>query len=341
MSKITIQEFSELVKENLSKLLSESHPNLTLNIKQVPHPGGIRLTGLTIKKPGSFIAPILYLDDPYKDYCAGADINNILYGLVQTYEECTRKTPKLDYNKLTDWNYCKPHIVGRFVNISRQLGDRYLTTRPVTEIPGTNIGIIYDSDFTNTKQSYSIPVNFSTLETWNITIQELEKTARENLPVLRPVTIDSMNSSIKDILARLTIGQAFTGIEFENTDAMPFPDIQSLTPIPLYLVTNAQNRYGFICITYPGVYEEVCRKLQEDCYILPNSVHECICVPKSCLSPEELLAMVAEINRLKITKGDFLCDDIFEIRDGNLVSAFTPEKRNQILLNNSETLPFC
>lgn len=321
MSKITIQEFSELVKESVSRLLSGSHPNLTLNIKQVPHPGGIRLTGLTIKKPDSSIAPILYLDDPYKDFCAGADINSILYGLVQTYEECTRKTPKLDYNNLTDWNYCKPHIVGRFVNISRQLGDRYLTTRPVTEIPGTNIGIIYDSDFTNTKQTYCVPVNFSMLEKWNISIQELEKTARKNLPVLRPITIDSLNSLLEDILAPLTVGQALTG--------MPFPDIQSLPQIPLYRVTNAQNRYGAICITYPGVYEEICRRLQEDCYILPNSVHECICIPTSCLPPEELLTLVVEINQLKITKGDFLCDDVFEMRNGKLVSALTPGKQNR------------
>lgn len=335
MNEISIQTFADTVKQKLLQQLSASYPNLNIHLHQVPKPGGILLTGLSIQAPGSSVATILYLDDHYYHYREGTSMDDILCELAQAYEMCSHEVPNIDCKSLTDWNYSKSQIVGRFINISNQPGDRYLTTRPVTEIPGTSIGIVYDIDLSQTSENLlSAPVSFSMLESWNISIQELEKAAQNNLPVIRPVTICSINSLLEDSLPDLMSDQSA-----ESTEMMQLPDTHDLPQIPLYLVTNTQNCYGAICITYPGVYEEICKKAHEDCYILPSSIHECICVPKSYEAPEELLSLVTEVNHSVVSKEDFLCNDVFEMQNGKLVSALTPPRQKQAVPTGIAWLP--
>ena len=70
------------------------------------------------------------------------------------------------------------------------------------------------------------------------------------------------------------------------------------------------------------MHDEIYKKLG-DFYILPSSVHEVICVPKVDADKEYLLKMVKEVNsEYFMTDMDILTDDVFEIRDGKICSAF-------------------
>lgn len=53
------------------------------------------------------------------------------------------------------------------------------------------------------------------------------------------------------------------------------------TGIPLYVLTNQEKYLGASTLLYPGVLEEIFRKLSRDFYVLPSSIHECIIVPVS------------------------------------------------------------
>lgn len=88
------------------------------------------------------------------------------------------------------------------------------------------------------------------------------------------------------------------------------------------IVTNESLYYGAIAILYDGVIERVKNQIG-DFYIIPASVHEVICVPKIGFDKKDLLYSVYEINRgPHITRYDILADDIFEIVDGKLQTAF-------------------
>ncbi|MDO4323367.1 MAG: DUF5688 family protein [Lachnospiraceae bacterium] len=333
MNEISIQTFADTVKQKLLQHLSASYPNLNIHLHQVPKPGGILLTGLSIQAPGSSVAPVFYLDDHYYHYREGTSMDDILCELVQAYEICNHEVPEIDCKSLTDWNYSKPHIVGRFINISGQPGDRYFTTRPVTEMIGTDIGIVYDIDlFSFTGKAFVMPVDFTLMDTWKITVQDLEETARENLPKLRPVFYDTIINMLKDTTDYRRNEQGIMDTSIKEMAASI--DIQTFPELPVYVVTNTQRCNGAISITYPGVYEEIRQIFKEDFYILPSSVHECMCVPKSCSSPEELLSVVTEINHTTISKTSFLCDDVFEMKNGQLAPALSPDERNQALLHN-------
>lgn len=333
MNEISIQAFAEIMKQKLLQQLSANDPNVSIHLHQVPKPGGILLTGLSIRTSDSFIAPIIYLDDHYCNYRSGTNMDDILCELAQAYETCSREVPNIDCKSLTDWNYSKSQIVGRFINIGNQPGDRYLTTRPVTEISGTDIGIVYDIDLLAlTDKTLVMPIDFTLLDIWKITVQDLEETARENLPKLRPVFYDTIINMLKDTTDYRRNEQGIMDTSLKEMAASI--DIQAFPELPVYVVTNTQRCNGAISITYPGVYEEIRQIFKEDFYILPSSVHECMCVPKSCSSPEELLSVVTEINHTTISKTSFLCDDVFEMKNGQLAPALSPDERNQALLHN-------
>jgi len=102
-----------------------------------------------------------------------------------------------------------------------------------------------------------------------------------------------------------------------------FQDIIGINDdMPNIIVTNKSLYYGSIALLYDGVCEHI-RELIGDFYILPSSVHESICVPKNAGDKKELLHIVREINRSSfILKNDILADDVFEVVDGKICSAF-------------------
>ena len=58
-----------------------------------------------------------------------------------------------------------------------------------------------------------------------------------------------------------------------------------------------------------------------DLYVLPSSIYEVLCVPKSdAYTPNELLGMIREINENMVLTGDRLSDSLFTLENGNLVS---------------------
>ena len=100
------------------------------------------------------------------------------------------------------------------------------------------------------------------------------------------------------------------------TNAIIEDDIRNI------IISNEKLYYGSIFILNKEIQEMLYRKLG-DFYILPSSVHEVICIPKVDADKEYLLKMVKEVNsEYFMTDVDILTDDVFEIRDGKICSAF-------------------
>ena len=66
---------------------------------------------------------------------------------------------------------------------------------------------------------------------------------------------------------------------------------------------------------YPGVLEEVHRKMEGDYYILPSSVHEVLVLSKeSGFTPVELRKMVMEVNREQVIPEERLGNEVYEFQ---------------------------
>lgn len=93
----------------------------------------------------------------------------------------------------------------------------------------------------------------------------------------------------------------------------PIEDILSQpSPTPVYVVTNQTKLHGACCLFYPGVLEELARRLESDLCILPSSIHEVLVTAwDETQSKEQMDEMVREINRSSVPERDWLSDHAY------------------------------
>ena len=77
------------------------------------------------------------------------------------------------------------------------------------------------------------------------------------------------------------------------------------------IISNSSNAYGAAAIMDKEVMKKIADVFGEDLYIIPSSVHDCILMPKSESTLEELQEMVYEVNRETVSREDRLSDDIY------------------------------
>lgn len=201
-----------------------------------------------------------------------------------------------DLQPFLEWNAAKDYVTSRFINRERNAG--YIANRPDIALKESPISIIFDVDLSEiTKQNMSIPVTFSLIDNWGITIPDLEKTARENNPRLCPASIQS-------------IGQMLLQ-EFPDAGGLEVPNL-------LYVITNENLTHGAITVTYPGV-EEYLKQLMGNFYLIPSSVHEMLAVSRNAVSPHFLAEMIQEINEVHVAAGDVLDNVPYILENGRLI----------------------
>ena len=98
----------------------------------------------------------------------------------------------------------------------------------------------------------------------------------------------------------------------------------------MYVVTNKSGINGASSMLYEDKLFELATKLDSDLYIMPSSIHETICVSTSMGNPEELAAMVAEVNMTNVELNERLSNQVY-FYDKDLrkltMATDTPNKR--------------
>ncbi len=131
---------------------------------------------------------------------------------------------------------------------------------------------------------------------WNYNLEDLERAAAYNTPRRLPVTFQPMEELIRELLGEETV---------QREDAeKPW--------LPMYILTNQEKLFGASVMLYPQVLWAVSQSLQDDLYVLPSSIHECIIVPFSVkCSQKELQEIVTDINKTQVPEEEILSDRVF------------------------------
>lgn len=137
------------------------------------------------------------------------------------------------------------------------------------------------------------------MEAWGYTLEELERAAALNTPRLFPVSFQPIEELMRELI----------GEDLWDTE-----QVDSVL-IPMHVLTNQSKLFGAASILYPKVLWAVSHTLQDDLYILPSSIHECIIVPMSIkYSRNELQKIVREINETQVPKAEILSNHVFIYR---------------------------
>lgn len=257
-------------------------------IHSVAKNNSVLLDGLSILEQGDNVSPAIYLNGYYREYLEGVPKWEIIDEILELYQ-MTKTIRQMDTSFYTDADQVKDKIVFRLVN--KEKNQKLLKEVPYRSF--LDLAIVYYYIFHHEKiGSAAIMVKNEHMEMWGMNETALYELASRNTRRLLCWQFDSMEKMIQGLIKE--------------------PCVFCPTEVPLYVLTNEARSYGAVWMTSGEVLEQIGKKLENDFYILPSSVHECMIVPGNVKVQEHVLKeMVEEINQTHVEPEEVLADTIY------------------------------
>lgn len=97
------------------------YPDNQVTINEVTKNNGVSYTGVVIKASDVNIAPTIYLDQMYEEYCDGATLGELVNKIIRVYEE-NRVHQDFDISSITDFNKVNDRVCMKLINAERNAG---------------------------------------------------------------------------------------------------------------------------------------------------------------------------------------------------------------------------
>ena len=235
--------------------------------KEVTKNNNIIVTGVQIKN-GS-VGTIVYIDKDYED---GVSIDEAAQGALKAYNDNIGNGEYFSgiVDTLRDFETARGLIRPRLIS----------GINDVSGIPHKGFLDMYIIYVAQIADSASVKVTDPMLESWGITLDELDAAARENI---KPVA--------------LPMGEMLAELGF------PLPEGEEVAP--MVVITNEEKFFGASSI----LSSEITDKFDRDMYIIPSSVHEFIAVPADDDIGLMLGGMIREINATTVQPSEVLGND--------------------------------
>lgn len=245
------KEFTEYMADLLHKRLG---PGYEIKVTQVTKNNDVHLTGVVMMRPCDRISPTIYLEEPYRQYCMGIDIQEIAGRIIDLYREHRREfSPAVNFFR--EFEKVSDRIMHKVIHYEK---NRKLL-EDVPHIRWCNLAVVFyyaieDRAFGKA----SILIRNEHIRMWDRTAQELYRIAQDN-----------MRRSMPELLVPMT----------ELIEQMTGAKPPCAEEINLYVLTNCEKMYGASAMLYSDKIRELADRLHSDLLILPSSVHEVLLLP--------------------------------------------------------------
>ena len=250
---------------------------------------GAVMKGLTAKKDGGAVAPVVYFTD-------GAEADEEVKRMADAIRGAD-SLPDGVADMITDFGKAKERICFKLVNTGKN-------TELLKEAPHRqylDLSAVYFISIDFADGNGSVTVKNDLMERWGTTEQELWELAFSNTQRLFPAEIRGMGS----LISALVGGSRMDG---ESDEAM-------------LVATNASKTNGFTVVFYDDVLAGLTDRLGDRIFILPSSVHELIAIADDGnVNPQMLKDMVRDINRTVLNEQEFLSDNVYRYERGGEIT---------------------
>lgn len=310
---INFTSFTQIILSYLKERLGEEYTVFAHNVKKN---NGVELTGIVISRAGCNTSPTFYIDEVYRDDITEDEVREEAQRLYRQYKK-TEIQEDMDLSDFLDYEKVQKRVVVKLINAEKN--EELLKLVPHKIFYNLALVVYYPVEETPFEGKAAILVYHTHRQQWEIGEEELLKAAIRNTPMLLPGKIESMENVMRQILSS-EFGKGFDeknleemGIGKEDWMDMLFPGQKSgKKSIPMYVLSNNQKLYGAICMLYPDLLKNFTYKIDQDCYILPSSVHEVILVPADAVADgKELREIVTDINRTQVAEEEVLADCVY------------------------------
>ncbi len=287
---MSFDEFNEMIRSKLSGICGKE---FSVSVYEALKNNSVVHKGISIKDNDNNIAPTIYMDEFYTDYCDGRDIDDIINDILRIYS-ANRKGPDIETGRFADFEWVNDRIYFKVINAER---NRSL----LQQIPHSlklDLALVYGVYMGNYRGSFSsVLIRNEHLKMWKTDQRKVMELAMRNTPDLLPCGLWTM----KDVLKEM-------GVPVGETECGS----------PMYILSNRDRVNGAGVMFYDGILGKLADDLMSDLYILPSSVHELIAVPASeIMCPGELRDMIADVNDTQVSAEEILSYSLYEYRRKN------------------------
>ena len=286
-------KFVSAVEEAVKQLLE---PGISVFIHTAVKNNGKERKGLLFTGKGRNVSPTIYLEEYYESFRCGGSVKEIADKIMTLYNGMEAKEA-IGEEEISCYSWIRERVVYKLINYSAN--KEMLADMPYVSYLDLAI-VFYVLLEANKRSTVTMPVKIEHLELWDVTKEMLYTEAKKNTEILLCPEFKPMNAVVRGML----MSDEEEGIE-EGEDGKDFDDV-------MYVLTNQIRNQGAVCILYNNVLSGIARKLGENYYVLPSSIHEVIIIPES-KSPNqsELEEMVREVNEAHVEDEEVLSNHVY------------------------------
>lgn len=304
------EDFIGFVQRGVQKKLGEEAQT---QIRKITKNNSVVLDGLSISAKDSAVSPTIYLNSFYKDYQQGLSIPEIVDHILEMYRRsCVSAASDISF--FTDFEKARQGLACRL--ISRARNQELLEQIPHRPFLNLETVVYYRLEGSELGRGTILVYN-SHLERWGITEEKLFEIARENTLRILPERFIPIQNALEMYQEEMDCEQELKSeIEWTGEEGDDEKETCGAEEVPpMYVLTNTAGAFGAVCILYDEVLQRIAEQLEDDFWILPSSIHECIILPAGApVEKQWLQSMVRQINRQAVEEGEFLSDEIYLYR---------------------------
>lgn len=304
MEKMSFEEFKQAIVDGVKGFLPENFDLGEIKLSVVTKNNNMKLTGLTIMRRDSIIAPTIYLEAFYQKYYEhDAELGEIMREIVKLRME-NEGPADFDVEQIRNLESCKDKIFPRL--IGTQWNEGLLNERPHMLIAG-DLAVTFAIEIGECLDgSMSIPIHNRIAAEWNVTADELYDIALSNLENADCGVVVSMKELLRE--------RAIAKLQMKFGDrklAENYYDNVMMLDNDMYIVTNKKKTNGACMVLDPRTIQRVIDMVGPDFYVLPSSIHECIVLAWDYGSADELKEIVMQVNEEQVDVPERLSDSVY------------------------------
>ena len=132
--------------------------------------------------------------------------------------------------------------------------------------------------------------------------EQLFQAAMNNTKNILPPEMQSMKKILGDnLLARGIPEEEVNNIINGGQPEMP----------EMWIITNNKGINGAASILYDEILQQAAERMNDDLYLLPASIHDCIAMPARGIDPNSLSEMVYSVNVMEVDVGERLSNNVY------------------------------
>lgn len=195
-----MQEFAEIIKG----MLEQIYPSGRVVIHEQAKNNGLKRIGISVREDGCNAAPIVYLEELYRQYLAGKPLTEICHVVT----EISRNPERYKYDNISsfaDFSVARERICYKLVNAEKNAA-------LLQEIPHRlwqDLAVIYYILVSKEPEGISgITIKNNMASLWDVDESTLYETARQNTPAFFGSEVMPMAEIMGQLLKEIPDGEA-------------------------------------------------------------------------------------------------------------------------------------